>query len=430
VSTVIRNNLNAKLVGSQSRPHEQQRGEPGNSGSPALLTRRDFAKASLAFGALVHLPWPAIGAATRAEQTFEAAIIGHTGQGNYGHDQDLIFNGHSNIQLVAVADPDPAGCAAAAARSGALRKYADYREMLEKEKPNLVCIAPRWTGEHHAMGLAALQAGAHLYLEKPITQTLAQADELLAVASQRGLRIVVAHQMRLAPNILVLKQSIDEGLIGELLEVRSHGKQDHRAGGEDLVVLGVHLFDLMRFFAGDPLWCAARVLQNGREIAAADAHLATENIGPVVGDEILAEFAFPEGVQGTFTSRGRNRETAGPWGMELVGTKGSIKIQMEMIPKIYQLDSGPWAVQGQKTEWRVWDEDPTLQLSAPERTIASANQRVMADWLAAIAAKREPVCSGYSGMKALEMAMAVFAGGLTRGRVQFPLKQRDHPLRT
>jgi predicted dehydrogenase len=125
--------------------------------------------------------------------------------------------------------------------------------MLEKEKPDLVCIAPRCTDEHRAMALAAVRVGAHVYLEKPITQTLAEADELLALVDRASLRIVVAHQMRLAPNILALKTAIEQGLLGELLEIRSHGKQDHRAGGEDLVVLGVHLFDLMRFIAGDPL---------------------------------------------------------------------------------------------------------------------------------------------------------------------------------
>ena len=103
------------------------------------------------------------------------------------------------------------------------------------------------------MAMASLRAGAHIYLEKPLTQTLAEADELLALADRTGRKIVVAHQMRLAPNILALKQAIKQGLLGELLEIRTHGKQDHRAGGEDLVVLGVHLFDLMRFFAGDPL---------------------------------------------------------------------------------------------------------------------------------------------------------------------------------
>jgi predicted dehydrogenase len=300
--------------------------------------------------------------------------------------------------------------------------------MLEKEKPDLVCIAPRCTDEHHAMALAALRVGAHIYLEKPITQTLAEADELLALADGARLKIVVAHQMRLAPSILALKTAIADGLLGELLEIRSHGKQDHRAGGEDLVVLGVHLFDLMRFFAGDPLWCAARILQAGHEITPEDAHPATENIGPVAGDEILAEFAFAKGIHATFVSRAKNRESAGPWGMELIGSKASVRILTEIVPRIYTLRDGSWTAQGKTSEWRLWAQDPTLNWAESERGFARANERVVNDWLTAISQDRQPVCSGYAGMKALGMAMAVFAAGLARGRVSFPLKNRQHPL--
>ena len=277
------------------------------------------------------------------------------------------------------------------------------------------------------MAMAALKVGAHVYLEKPITQTLAEADDLLATAKAAGLRIAVAHQMRLAPNILFLKQRLADGLIGELLEIRACGKQDKRAGGEDLVVLGVHEFDLMRFFAGDPLWCTARVLQAGREITLADAHAATENIGPVAGDDIFAQFAFPNGVNATFTSRARNRELAEPWNMELIGTKGAVKVQMDIAPKVYALKSGSWTPHGKASEWRPLDEDPTLGLPASERSVSRANQRVVDDWLAAIAGNRDPICSGYAGMKALEMAMAVFAAGLARQRVELPLKNRNHP---
>ena len=283
------------------------------------MTRRQFLGRSLSLAALAAVPVHAVEVPDGGGPAFRAAIIGHTGHGNYGHEHDLIFTGRENITVVAVADPDAAGRAQAAARSHAHRSYADYRQMLDKEKPDLVCVAPRCTDEHHAMALAALRAGAHLYLEKPITQTLAEADELLALAERAGLKTAVAHQMRLAPNILALKTAIEAGLLGELLEIRSHGKQDHRAGGEDLVVLGVHLFDLMRFFAGDPAWCAARILQAGHEITPEDAHPATENIGPVAGDEIEAGFAFAKGVQATFVSRAKNREPAGPWSLELAG---------------------------------------------------------------------------------------------------------------
>jgi predicted dehydrogenase len=278
------------------------------------------------------------------------------------------------------------------------------------------------------MALAALRGGAHVYLEKPITQTLAEADELLALAHRASLKIVVAHQVRLAPNILALKTAIEQGVLGELLEIRSHGKQDHRAGGEDLVVLGVHLFDLMRFFAGEPLWCAARILQAGHEITLRDAHPAIEDIGPVAGDEIVAEFAFAKGIHATFVSRAKNREPAGPWGMELVGSKASVKILTEMVPRIYVLNDRKWMNQGKTIEWQLWREDPTLNWAESEQGFAGANERVVNDWLAAIAQDRGPVCSGYAATRALEMAMAVFEAGLARGRVELPMKNRQHPL--
>ena len=96
----------------------------------------------------------------------KAAIIGHTGAGDYGHGIERIFAGLPNVSVVAVADPDAAGRAKAKATAGAARDYADYHAMLGEEKPDLVAIAPRWATEHHAMSMAALEAGAHLYLEK------------------------------------------------------------------------------------------------------------------------------------------------------------------------------------------------------------------------------------------------------------------------
>jgi predicted dehydrogenase len=115
--------------------------------------------------------------------------------------------------------------------------------------------------------------------------------------------------------------------------------------------------------------------------------------------------------------------------MELIGTKGAVRIQMDIAPRVYALKSGSWTPQGKTSEWRPLDKDPTLGLSASERSVTHANQRVVDDWLAAIAGNRDPVCSGYAGMKALEMAMAVFAAGLARQRVELPLKNRRHPLR-
>ena len=393
------------------------------------MARRRFLAGSVGLGAL----WAAsVGGSSRAAPAptgkLRAAVIGHTGRGNYGHEHDVIFNDYEHIQVAAVADPDAAGRASAAARCRALRQYADYHQMLVQEKPQLVCVAPRWTDQHHAMALAALQAGAHVYLEKPIAQTLAQADELLATAARAGLKIAVAHQMRLAPNVVALQRAVAAGLLGDLLEIRAHGKQDARAGGEDLIVLGVHLFDLMRLFAGDALWCTARVTQSQHDIGLDDAHAATEDIGPVAGDEIQAQFAFPSGVNATFISRAKHRAVAGHWGLELVGSKARARILADIFPAVLLAEEGDWQPAGKTTAWRPWKDDPTLNASTQERSVRRANRRVVDDWLAAISENREPVCSGRNGMKALEMALAVFQAGLSADRVKLPLAERGHPL--
>lgn len=75
------------------------------------------------------------------------------------------------------------------------------------------------------------------------------------------------------------------------------------------------------------------------------------------------------------------------------------------------------------------DRRPDLELDGIGTEPGASERRVVNDWLTAISLDRQPVCGGYAGMKALEMAMAVFAAGLARGRVDFPLKNRQHPLR-
>ena len=225
---------------------------------PDTLSRRDFMRLASATGALVAADFPNLAAAPGAK--LKAAVIGHTGRGDYGHGLESIFSNQPNVEVVALADPDSGGRAKTAAKIGAPRTYADYRELLEKERPNLVSIAMRQSDQHHAIAMAALKAGAHIYCEKPFVTVPVESDELLAEADKRGLKIAVAHTMRMTAPMVRLKQAIGEGQIGDILEVRSFGKQDARAGGEDMMVLGSHLFDLFRLFLGDPLWCSARVL--------------------------------------------------------------------------------------------------------------------------------------------------------------------------
>jgi predicted dehydrogenase len=384
------------------------------------FSRREFLAGTAALATAATVP----GRASAAEGSkLRAAVIGHTGRGDYGHGLDVLFTGRADVELAAVADPDPAGRAKAAEKIKAPRHYADWRELLDKERPQLVSMAMRQADQHHEIGLAVLRSGAHLFSEKPFVTCPAESDELLAEAQKRGLRIAVAHQMRSSPALAALKQAIGGGLIGDLLELRAFGKQDARAGGEDMIVLGSHLFDLMRLFAGDPQWCAARVLHQSRDITRADARVMKDNVGPVAGDEVSAQFAFANGVAGSFTSRGRQRDLTGQWGIELLGSKGAARILANIPPQVFVLKPGAWKPEGRADEWRKFEGTP-----ATVETFPLANARLVDDWLAAIREKREPACSGRNGAWAVEMVMAVYQSALTGQRASFPLKTRGHAL--
>ncbi len=195
--------------------------------------------------------------------------------------------------MVAVADPDPDGRARAQAEAEALRGYPEYREMLAREELDLVSVGPRWLDQRLAMVLACIDAGCHVYCEKPFAISLEDGDRMVAAARAAGVKIAVGHfHGAYLPGADRLKALIDAGRIGGLQELHAHGKHDHRGGGEDMMDLGIHLFNLMQYLAGDALWVSARVTVEGRDIEPADVHEATEPLGPVSGDRLDSYHAF------------------------------------------------------------------------------------------------------------------------------------------
>src|SRR5829696_9165436 len=185
-------------------------------------------------------------------KTYRVAVIGRTGKGNYGHGLDVVWKGIDNVEVVAVADENDNGRASAAQRLGARNAYADYRQMLAKERPHIVSVADRWLDAHRDMVVACAEAGASMFLEKPLCRTLAEADEMVAACERHHVKLAVAHQTRYSPRIQRVKEMLQAGQLGDVLEIRARGKEDARGGGQDLMVLGTHLMDLTRYLAGDP----------------------------------------------------------------------------------------------------------------------------------------------------------------------------------
>ncbi|MGH2369510.1 MAG: Gfo/Idh/MocA family protein, partial [Chloroflexota bacterium] len=227
--------------------------------------------------------------------TYRAVVIGHTGRGNYGHGLDIALVGLPNVELVAVADADEGGRQRTVERTGAPRAYADYRELLERERPDLVAVGPRHVDQREAMLTAAIRSGVKaIYTEKPFARSLDEADRVLAAADVRGVKIAVAHQNRAFPPQRLARELLAAGKIGRLRAIKAYGKQDRRGGGQDLMVLGTHMLDLMRLFAGDARWCHARVTQDGQDATPADVRPAEEEAGLIAGADLIAHYATNE----------------------------------------------------------------------------------------------------------------------------------------
>src|SRR5262249_57334697 len=128
-------------------------------------------------------------------------------------------------------------------------------------------------------------------------------------------------------------------------------KEAARGGGEDLMVLGTHIFDLMRLFAGDARWCFATVGHGGRPATKADVRPGGEGIGPLLGDHIDACYGFDRGVFGTFGTKVRNGP-GGRFGLTLCGSKGVIQLTTGSLPAAYFLDDPSWFPGQTRAKWQ------------------------------------------------------------------------------
>ncbi|HXD88921.1 MAG TPA: Gfo/Idh/MocA family oxidoreductase [Urbifossiella sp.] len=360
---------------------------------------------------------------------YRVAVIGRTGKGNYGHGLDTVWLECDRAEIVAIADENETGRAAAAKRLGAPAAYADYRSMLAKEKPQIVSVADRWPDCHRDMVIACAEAGASMFLEKPIAQNLQQADEMVAACDKHHVKCALGHQTRYSPRVKIAKELIGEGRLGDILELRGRGKEDRRGGGEDLMVLGTHSFDLMRHLAGDARWCFARIQSKGKKAAPGDVHPAGEQIGPIVGDTINAEYGFDGLAIGSFGTHVAKAGASSRYWLEVRGTKGLLQLGFGVFgPSFFCVDPS-WMTGKSKA---AWQEITSNGLGKPEtltaKEIDNGNIFIANDLIDAMEKDRAPLDSITDGRAALEMILAVYESHRQERPVDLPLKNRKHPL--
>jgi predicted dehydrogenase len=359
-----------------------------------------------------------------AERPLTVGVIGHTGQGNYGHGEDTVWLKIPQTKIIAVADADPKGLADAAKRLGGVKAYADYKAMLAEAKPDIATICSRHIHEHRDMIVAAVEAGVKgIYIEKPFVRTLAEADEIVKLCADKGVRLAIAHRNRYHPVVDVVKQLVASGEIGELKEVRVRGKQDQRGGGLDLWVLGGHGFNLATLFTGPAISCEATIHVEGRPATKADIRTGDEGVGLIVGDEIHARYETKSGIPLYFDSKKGTPAKGTPFGARLIGTKGVISLQIDEEPlAILERDGKKTPI----TTGGIGMPEPIKDI----RQVNGGHHGAVRDLLAAIAEKRAPLCGPEAGRETVELTLGVFASFAADGKkVTLPLADRQHPLR-
>ena len=185
-----------------------------------------------------------------------ALRAGVIGLGAMGRNHVRVWDAEiDGVELVAVADPDPVALRRAT-QGRTARGYLDAGQMLAAESPDLVSIvAP--TSLHLQTTLAALAAGAHVLVEKPIAATRGEAEQMIAAAAAAQRLLTVGHIERFNPVIRELQRRLAAGEVGRVYGIRATRLGPFPARIRDVGVvvdLAPHDLDIMRYLLGsDPI---------------------------------------------------------------------------------------------------------------------------------------------------------------------------------
>jgi predicted dehydrogenase len=301
--------------------------------------------------------------------------------------------------------------------------------MLEKEKPQIVAICPRWVDQHREMALACAEHGCHIYMEKPFCRTLGEADEIIRACEMRHIKLAVAHISRYSPQLQRIHQLIQSGEIGDVLEIRARGKEDARGGAEDLWVLGTHVLDLMRAFGGEPESCFANLYQQGQRVTREHVRPGNEGLGPLAGDRVDAMYQFKNGIVGYFSSQKGAGGSPSRFGLRILGSKGVIDHTSGYANPAFLLNDITWGSSLTSNQWRTISSAGIDQPEPIKSTgYEGGNPAAALDLIEAIEQDRQPKCSMYEARGAIEMVLAVFQSHKIGAPAKFPLEAVENPL--
>jgi len=173
------------------------------------------------------------------------------GTGNMGkHHVRNYFSLH-NVNLVAVSDLDEIKGKELASKFSC-KYYKDYKEMLDKENIDAVSVVVP-TKFHKEIAIYVLDKEKHVLLEKPIADTVENAQEIIRKSEEKGKKLMIGHIERFNPAVVKLKELINQGKLGKIISLiaRRVGPFPPRMKGSSVIIdSAVHDIDIMNYLSG------------------------------------------------------------------------------------------------------------------------------------------------------------------------------------
>lgn len=276
-------------------------------------------------------------------------------------------------------------------------------QLIAHPEIDAICITTP-SAVHREPALAAIRAGKHLMIEKPIDSTVEGTDEIIAAAEKAGVRVGSIFQARFGDGAKALKTALEAGRFGRLVLCSAYVKWHRTAsyytgwkgklaldGGGALINQAIHAVDLLQWFAGLPsevfAWSANRV------------HTSIES-----EDTVCAALKFPSGALGTIEAStaiwpGWSRR------VEICGEFGSAAMEDDDIAHWEFLDARP-----EDEAIRSTSERGAMGsgASAPMAIRFEGHLRQFQDFVAALRENRAPVVDGREARKAVALVRAIY----------------------
>ncbi len=262
----------------------------------------------------------------------ERLRIGVIGLGWFGEIHCETIVGVPSLQLTGLCTRTPDRLAALAGKFGVTKTYTDYHEMLADPEIDAVSICTMWD-QHTEPAIAALKAGKHVFLEKPIASTVADARAILAASKGSEGILFIGHIVRFNPRYRMAKQAIDAGRIGKIVALSSRRNIPAAWTPTILEKIGpivgdaIHDTDIMLWFTGDRITSAYAQTVDVRGLRHPDIGQTMYRFAGGATATLETVWCMPDKTPFDIDER-----------MSIIGTEGIIHVQ-DTFPNIGIVDS-------------------------------------------------------------------------------------------